>query len=136
MAPRSITFQPDTASPLAHEGYPLAHLTRRMPSNPEEEEDREPPFPPSPSSVVSLADGGSVLRSATVMDESEASAGGGKTASCLVIEDNPINRVSMRRRDRIEVERALGLTSSLLPPPPSPPARPRRLLDEEAPHLR
>lgn len=96
MAPRSITYQPDTASPLAHEGYPLAHLTRRMSSHRhEEEEDEQPLTPSSPASVVSLADGGSVLRSATVLDEAEARSYGPKACTCLVVEDNPINRVSL-----------------------------------------
>lgn len=61
----------------------------------EEEEDEQPLTPSSPASVVSLADGGSVLRSATVLDEAEARSYGPKACTCLVVEDNPINRVSL-----------------------------------------
>lgn len=74
LAPRSITFQPDTASPLAvDEGYPVS-LSHHHPALPPllrklstETDLSSSGSPSSPGSIVSLSDGGSALKSSAVV---------------------------------------------------------------------
>lgn len=102
LPPRSITYQPDMTSPLAFDGYSTVNTPAefsQLPQVPQtiSEDALFSPSPSSPGSVVSLADGGSVLKAASVVQPTEAVAlvaSGDKPRSpqVLVVEDNPINR--------------------------------------------
>lgn len=95
---RSITFQPDTSSPLTFDGYsgPISHAQPSFARKQSQSSDFDmgsSPTPSSPGSTISIAGGGALLRSAVAppavvaaIKEAEVKHKADKLPSVLVVE--------------------------------------------------
>jgi hypothetical protein len=127
MGGRSITFQPDQASPLAFNGYSGAANPQPLnaPRKPSSEFEAGPSTPSSPGSTISIIGGGVLLKSAVAPNSEvaairEAAIKSQAIPMVLVCEDNVINRrvLSAFLRKKVRPRRSCS-TARKLPLTPS-----------------